>query len=81
MNEALPRVLRGLHQGRAIAGSMSLESLQPETPLLSSLRARQLTSRTAQMARTLDASATQQHAATGAFNASAAAALNEWKAP
>ena len=59
---------------------MSLESLQSETPLLTALRARQLTSRTAQMARTLDGPAVHQVGA-GAFNAGAAAALTGWKKP
>lgn len=55
--------------------------MSPDTPpadlsLLTSLRARQLSSRTAQVARSLDEGAKSEG---GAFNASAAAALNDWK--
>ena len=55
----------------------------PEPPnsaraLLDSLRERQLASRTAQVARTLD---TPARATGGAFNAAAAAALTNWKQP
>jgi hypothetical protein len=55
---------------------MTPETPPPETPLLDSLRARQLASRTAQVARTLDVPA---KAVGGAFNADAAAKLSHWK--
>ncbi|VXC38614.1 conserved hypothetical protein [Sphingomonas sp. 8AM] len=47
-------------------------------PLLCSLRARQLASRTAQVARAMGEPA---RAPGGAFNADAAAALQHWKQP
>jgi len=55
--------------------------MRPDTPspdprLLDSLRARQLSSRTAQVARSLDELA-RPHG--GAFNADAAAQLTDWK--
>jgi hypothetical protein len=49
-------------------------------PLLAGLRARQETSRTAQVARALNDSATAR-SGEGAFNPAAAAALSEWKEP
>ncbi|WP_156025992.1 hypothetical protein [Sphingomonas phyllosphaerae] len=57
---------------------MTAETPPHDVPLLCSLRARQLASRTAQVARTLDEPA-RPHG--GAFNADAAAALNNWKRP
>lgn len=57
---------------------MTAETPPHDVPLLCSLRARQLASRTAQVARTLDEPARPQG---GAFNADAAAALNNWKRP
>ncbi|MEH3035467.1 MAG: hypothetical protein PGN23_03095 [Sphingomonas adhaesiva] len=56
----------------------------PDTPspsLLSTLRARQQTSRTAQVARTLGAGGADSGASNGAFNSAAAAALNGWREP
>ncbi len=52
------------------------ETPPPDLPLLHSLRARQLASRTAQVARSLGEPA-RPHG--GAFNADAAAQLNHWK--
>ena len=56
---------------------MTPEPPTHEKPLLNSLRTRQLASRTAQVARTLNE---PQRATGGAFNADAAAALTDWKA-
>ncbi|MFK3888918.1 hypothetical protein [Sphingomonas sp. NPDC079357] len=55
---------------------MTAETPPPDAPLLCNLRARQFASRTAQVARTLEEPAPSQG---GAFNATAAAALNTWK--
>ena len=49
--------------------------------LLSTLRARQQTSRTAQVARTLGNGGAESGVANGAFNSAAAAALNGWREP
>ncbi|MEH3123394.1 MAG: hypothetical protein PGN16_15690 [Sphingomonas phyllosphaerae] len=57
---------------------MTAETPPADVPLLCSLRARQLSSRTAQVARALDDPARPTG---GAFNAHAAAALNNWKQP
>lgn len=57
---------------------MTPESPTSPPPLLDSLRARQRASRTAQVARMLDAPA---RVTGGAFNANAAAVLNDWKQP
>lgn len=56
---------------------MTFDPQHPEKTLLGELRARQLASRTAQVARALDAPARTP----GAFNATAAAALTNWKQP
>lgn len=56
----------------------------PDTPspsLLVTLRARQRTSRTAEVARTLHAGVGESGAAAGAFNPAAAAALTGWREP
>jgi hypothetical protein len=61
---------------RRYVGGMTPDTPSPDTPLLDSLRARQLASRTAQVARALDAPA---RPVGGAFNADAAAKLTHWK--
>ncbi|MEG8040392.1 hypothetical protein QP166_13935 [Sphingomonas sp. LR60] len=57
---------------------MKVEHPPHDMPLLCSLRARQLASRTAQVARALDEPARPTG---GAFNADAAAAIHHWKQP
>ncbi len=49
--------------------------------LLTTLRARQRTSRTAQVARALNAGGSESGPANGAFNPAAAAALTGWREP
>ncbi|MGK6323090.1 hypothetical protein ACMGDM_08375 [Sphingomonas sp. DT-51] len=56
---------------------MSLEPTASDPPLLAALRRRQLASRTAQVARALDATPGER-AGAGTFNATAAAALSHW---
>ncbi len=57
------------------------DSDTPAPSLLNTLRARQQTSRTAQVARTLGAGGAESGVASGAFNSAAAAALNSWREP
>lgn len=56
----------------------------PDTPapsLLTTLRARQRTTRTAQVARSLNVTGGETGTSSGAFNSAAAAALTGWREP
>jgi hypothetical protein len=89
VKEALPAALRDLQQigakrvhhiSRKPGPDVTLPEETHLPPLLAGLRARQDTSRTAQVARALNESANAR-SGEGAFNPAAAAALSGWKEP